>query len=478
MKKKLLPVVILLAVAVVLIPLYMIFLAPGETNGQNVNYEGQKGTHGEKLTSNGRPYIIDIDQSGINSLKVTNQNGSFEFYRGSDGEMYLRGAEKYLYDMNKQKQLFINAATQLIAIEKYEEYDSLETYGLTADTCLATAEITAQDGGYYKIIFGDKLATNGAYYAMLEGREAVYALDTMLESTLFCTAGDFIMPLLAPTVENGDYSLISALSIKKNGEPFVEVVKMTPEEEEESLIFGQYKMTYPADFSPSADNLSGVLYAVAEFSADRIADYNIDGEKLDFYGFKTGTKYEITYTCKDVDYSLYFSGKTPRNTYYVYSPAYDLIGEISADRVDFLEWDIIRYVERNIFMVNIDSIASVEITHSGTTDTFTLTSEGDSLEVKHNKRITDTTNFRYFYKSLLSICIDGYDTMPEGAESDITLTITSRSGKVLEYKFYYTSSLRAFFTLNGKGEFYVNRDYLRTVISNLTKLKNGEKIEE
>jgi len=475
--KKYLPLIVLALLIAVLVPVYVLVIAPSETDDEKVSYEGQTGSHGEKLSAMGRPYILDLDESQINILKVTNRDGGFEFYRGADGNMYLRGAEQHLYDSQLEKQLYINAATQLLAIEKYEEYDELSTYGLTPELACAIVEITTENGEYHKVIFGDKLATDGAYYAMLEGRNAVYVLDTMLEDVLFRQPRDFIYPLMVPGIDQTDYTSISDFSLKKNGEDFVKIVKMTPEEEAESLIYGQYRMTYPAEYTPSTENFSQILRSFIEFRADRVLDYGINEDKLAYYGFRTGMKFEISYTYNSTLYTLYFSGKTQNNTYYVYSPLFDLIGEISADTVPFLEWDIIKYVDRNIFMINIDNIAAIDFVHSGTTSSFTLDGEKDDLSVTLNGKKIDTTNFRYFYKSLLSICIDGYDSMPEGASPDLTLYIRTKSDKVLHFNFYDTGSLRAFFTLNGSGEFYVSRDYLKTAVSNLTKLANGEMIE-
>ncbi len=475
--KKFLPIIIIVVAIAVLIPLYFIVTKPDDTDIES-NFSDQRGSHGEMLNAQGRPFIIDpMEEADIASLKVTNAAGGFEFFRAEDGAMYLRGAEKHLYNTRLQKQLYTNAATYLLAIEKLEAHDELSTYGLTPETACATVEITTTDGAYHKLLFGDKLATGGSYYAMLDGRDAVYVVDTMLESALFCTPQDFIFPLMVPTIDQSDYTSISAFSLKKNGEQFVNIEKMSPDEEAQSVIYGQYKMTYPAAYTPSSENMTTILQSFISFCADRVLDYGITEEKLAYYGFKTGMKYEISYTYGGVEYVLYFSGKTGNNTYYVYSPLFDLIGEISADKIAYLEWDLIKFVDRNIFMINIDSIAAIDLIYQGGSASFALSGEGDTLAVTCNGTAIDTKNFRYFYKSLLSVCIDGYEALSQNTFPYISLIVTTRGGQILDFEFYEVGSLKAFFTLNGFGEFYVHRDYLRTVLSNLTKLQNGEAIE-
>lgn len=474
--KKFLPIVIIVVAIAILIPVY--FVVTSDDAAQDEDFSDKRGTHGETLNSQGRPFIIEpIDEDDIACVKVTNSAGGYEFFRGEDGQMYLRGAEQHLYNTQLQKQLYTNVATYILAIEKLESHDELVSYGLTPETASATVEITDTDGNFYKLYFGDKLATGGSYYALLDGRDAVYVVDTMLESVLFCTPQDFIYPLMVPSIDQTDYTSISSFSLKKNGEQFVDIVKMSAEEEAQSVIYGQYKMTYPTEYTPSSDNMTTILQSFITFAADRVLDFGITEEKLAYYGFKTGMKYEISYTYNGVEYVLYFSGKTGNNTYYVYSPLFDLIGEINADNVAFLEWDLIKFVDRNIFMINIDNIAAIDLTYQGGTASFVLTGEGDTLAVACNGATVDTTNFRYFYKSLLSVCIDGYESLPENSSPYITLTVTTRNAQVLQFDFYEVGSLKAFFTLNGNGEFYVRRDYLRTVLSNLSKLQNGETIE-
>lgn len=489
MNKRLRICLILLIIVAILIPIYVFVINPDSNDSQKgsesknpvenqtQNASGDKSAV-EILNDQGRPFIIEpMSEDDISVLKVTNAYGGFEFYRGTDGQMYLRGAEKHLYNAEMQKYLYKNAATYLLAIEKLEDYDDLSVYGLTDQTASAIVEITDINNYYYKIYFGNKVVTDGAFYARLEGRDTVYVVDTMIESVLLCPAQDYIYPLQLPAVPQDDFVSIEALSIDKNGEPFIAIEKMSQEQEEQSTIFGQYKMVFPSEYTPSSDNITGILQSFTGFVADKVLEYTIDDEKLDKYGLKTGTKYKLSYKYNGVEYVLYFSDKTENGTYYIYSPLFDIISEISADKVTFLEWDFIKFVDRNIFMMDIDKVSAIDISYNNTTDSFRLKGEKDELTVTCNGNKTDTKNFRYLYKSLLSIVIDGYETMPENSAPSMTMKITTRNDQILLFEFYDVGAVRSFFTLNGSGQFYVHRDCLRTVIDNISKLKNGQMIE-
>ena len=82
-------------------------------------------------------------------------------------------------------------------------------------------------------------------------------------------------------------------------------------------------------------------------------------------------------------------------------------------------------------------------------------------------------NFRQFYKTLLSIKLEGYADSTATDELLLTLRYTTDAGKVWEFKFYPYSTRRCFYTVNGNGEFYVLRDILDKAISDSRRVVEG-----
>ena len=87
----------------------------------------------------------------------------------------------------------------------------------------------------------------------------------------------------------------------------------------------------------------------------------------------------------------------------------------------------------------------------------------------------DTDNFRQLYKTMLSIEIEDYteDDSTDEAKCIATMRITTESDIVTEYKFYAYATRRCFMTVNGEGEFYVNRDMAAKLISDAKKVIAG-----
>ena len=57
-----------------------------------------------------------------------------------------------------------------------------------------------------------------------------------------------------------------------------------------------------------------------------------------------------------------------------------------------------------------------------------------------------------------------------------TLIITSVGGSETEYKFYQSSTQRAYMTINGEGEFYTLTSGVKKMLSDASKLLTGEEI--
>ena len=148
----------------------------------------------------------------------------------------------------------------------------------------------------------------------------------------------------------------------------------------------------------------------------------------------------------------------------------------------WLSYDLIRFIDRPIFQMNINNVSRVEISGGeiGTdkmASDFRLVGDGQELVVTDtlSGTVVDTHNFRQLYKTMLSLEIEDYteSTNTDEASCIAVLRVTTRADVVTEYRFYAYATRRCFFTVNGKGEFYVNRDMAAKLISDAKKVIAG-----
>ena len=139
-------------------------------------------------------------------------------------------------------------------------------------------------------------------------------------------------------------------------------------------------------------------------------------------------------------------------------------------------------------MMNINNVKTITVESDTATRTFDLEGEGQELIVTERDSgfKPEVQNFRQFYKTLLSYNLQGYVSSDLGEDEVsvliptdpyLVLRIETRAGVVTEYKFYPYSTRRAYYTVDGNGEFYVLRDMATKVISDAEKVMTNTAID-
>lgn len=199
-------------------------------------------------------------------------------------------------------------------------------------------------------------------------------------------------------------------------------------------------------------------------------------EVLEKYGIKKPSR-EIHYRLGDKEYMVIFGDKTPDgNSYYAMNMTQRTICTVPCSTVAFLDYELIDYVDEYIFQMNIDNLSSVEVKTRNSHETFLLTGDKKDLIVKKQSdgEAVDTKTFRQFYIDVLLVTLTGKADSYDTSNEVLAYTFTTRDGRTFEYKFYDISTTKVFYTVDGKGEFYVNRDSVTKVINNFDMLLSGQ----
>jgi len=514
--------VIVLCLIVYLVLLFTVLRSEEEESAPTI------GNHGEQMAS-GRPFVIDpIEAAQIQSIKVNNKEGGYEYYRGEDDEFYFRGAEAMLYDnstawMTAEYETMtdmmdsISIIDSLMGLSRYmlsnEEVvgynkDNLAAYGLDGQG-KASMEVTFldKDGNSVtkKVYFGSLTVSGSGYYVRLEGRDAVYILaQNVVERCVFANIKDFFLPQVAPYVSSSVYTDVAKYTIKKNGEVFLSIRDLTDEEYDLNGELFSHVFETPDGYFPSLDNFQAALEIFTNFTGEQVVEWGLTERLKDpnqteemtklfqLYSLMNQDKtwaYELYYSYEDpkFDITVYISpklevenaaeGEEKQYVYYVYSPDFDVIVEFNAESLPWVEWDLLSYMDNHSFITTIDGVSKLEFLYGNTNVTYTLQGEGDDLKVNCSTGIAvDTDNFRQLYKAILYSTLDGYAEQPDTANKILSLKITLRNGKVYDYQFYGLTARKAYYTLNGSGEFYINRDYVKQIINACNGILAGETV--
>lgn len=488
MKKQRRTIIILAIIVAAAIAAYFLVVLPLVNYVEEITAETVHLLDGEELGTNDRILMFSHEEKAdIQSIRVHNEYGEWGVHYDEEVEdFYIDDYPEAPYDKELFSSLIVSAGYTLSMTRVTEDAEDMSEYGLADSDNPAYYTLTTRDGEEHTVYIGDPIPTNAGYYCRYKDRNAVYVLDKTLSDTLLQPLETMITPMLTLPMSTNDYFTIKNFAIMKGEEITVLITYLEEEEKEEEAALGSYHMLAPANYTVNDSNYSVALEQLTNFQGTSTLVYDPTEEELAEYGLLEPA-YSIYYEYQGIQQSVVFSEKNENGNYYAYSLLFNLITEIDGTTNEWLDWDIIEWVDEPIFMMNINDVATITVESDTATRTFDLVGDGQELVV--TERATgfqpEVYNFRQFYKTLLSIYMQDYVGMTDeeiAALDDskdlyLTLTVETRAGVTHVYKFYPYSTRRAYYTVDGVGEFYVLRDMATKVISDAEKVMTNTEID-
>lgn len=452
-----------------------------------------------------------LDKASIQSIAVQNKYGNYEFYRDSNGDFQIKGYEGVSYDLIKFSSLVVSSGytiskERVVELAGEAEY---EQYGL--DEPVASWTITSTRGKSYTVNVGSELVTGGGYYCALEGRDAVYVLDTSLADTILQPIEELVTPTLIAGLSTTDYYLADNFKIYKNGELFLHIAIKDDSEKSNANAILENKFVFPEGYLPNVDKYYALLYiftgsstdststaytsTAGSFVGDSVVVLGVDEIAKGMYGLLSPA-YRLEFDYSDYHYELSFSEKQEDGSYYCYSNLNPkVIVKCSGDNFSFIEYEMIDWISSSVFDNYITNISSIKIKNDKYDVLFTLKHGKDSddnstLDVTTNVGVTipnsDVYNFRKFYQTFLVIQIEDFTPLTEEeAEALVknedahmlTFTYTTLKGTETEISFYRYTNRHAMITINGRGQFFVITDIVEKISNDTGRVLTGEPVD-
>ncbi len=477
----------------VMLVLYLAVVRPLVNSGEPEETRKPVETvEGETVSNNGRIFMFPhVERAGMQSIKIENQYGSFEFYRDANNDFQIRGYEGVAYDLTKFSTLVTNVGYTLAKVKVVDNATDAELAEYGLDKPQANWTLTTTTGDVYKVYVGYDLLTGGGYYAMLEGRRTVYALDESLATTVLAPIESLLTPVLLAGIPENEYYKINHFTLMKGDDVFVMVGILDKEKQQNPEAVVEHYMMYPTGYYPNSDKIFEILYSYVALGGSYVEKLGPTEEDIKSYGLDDPA-YTIYFEYEGQKVYVFFSELLENGTYYATSSLFpDVVTVIEAATIPYLQHDLISWIAVYPFQQWITSVEKMEIVGGGVDVTFTLTHGTDpaandaaTLDVScsNGKEIPNSEihNFRQFYKTLLSVAIQDYAPLTEAEKAELvkeencilTFRITLKGGTETEYKFYPYSSTgrRSLITVNGHGEFYVLTDLIEKIASDAQKV--------
>lgn len=414
-----------------------------------------------------------IGQDNTYSIKVTNEHGTYEFYRENvedpdepgkyTTQVHIRGTEDTLttYDPTLFASLCVSTGYTLTMQKlnlsdpeaprkadgsiNYAAYGLEDQYDEEGNLTYTPAVYTivkanfAADGSCspsdtsYTVKVGDAILSGSGYYVMLEGRDAVYIVNSDIENTVLQPVEALVTPATIFPMTISTYVMVYDFRLGSIGtidwsedeegedgtgdngstdegsgdgdsdEDLTEDVELIAAfdfidlAQRENSIFSSVPYWLTEDISmmngyqfnnDSVSTVLGNLYQM-EFVACRVlgpeagdvtkgetnhfVEYNLS-EDVFMLTFKYDPMVADGGSPEDewVENMLVISQKTENGTYYVYSLLYDMIVEVDQYYLSFLEWPQNKWYNQYFFQNDISYMKDLTFTMNGETYKFTL----------------------------------------------------------------------------------------------------------
>lgn len=446
-----------------------------------------------------------VERSNLQSIEVHNANGSYTFFYDEDKKDFF--IKDYL-DAPYSKEMFsslITAAGYPSTMKRVTtKAEDLGEYGLGEKDDPAYYVIKTRDGITHKVYIGNMIPTGAGFYAKYDGRDAIYIVESSISQTILAPVTNLITAMLFLPTTQSNYFAVKDFILVKEGKPFIKINAETEtlkdENGNEYEDFIEYDMLFPAEYSVS-DNYDTLLQGFMECYGEYVValgkdEEMISDELLEKYNLKEPA-YEILFTHGGINNDILISEKTENGIYYAYSLMFNVICAVSENTFSFLEWDLLNFINRPLVELSIEEVSSIRVSSKDFDETFLLYfSEGENktnpvtgtvstikdLKVKmksNDQYVQSPQDFRYFYMGILTTNLVTYADVEDetGLELLAKVTVVTKMGKKMEFAFYPYHTRKCFYTLNGKGEFYVLKDGVQKIVNDAIRITKGEPVD-
>lgn len=450
----------------------------------------------------------EINKDNITSIYVKNEKDEYTFYlQEKDGEkkMVIKGHEKLTYQMEVYAYLLAYTRLPVVPagtnIYRDVEKERMINYGLTEETCQAKYSITYKDGDKeitHTVLIGNQImSSQNLYYATVEGRDSVYALNgTGVEGSILMPLTEYVTPAVLKKYKNtleamGDIKSFGMFMTSDLGKTLKSLVLLNQMKDGDNIYYdltcealgGQAVL---AD-STYLDTVFGQLYVT--FAGSRVMEIlysNATEEEmnkaLSKYGLGNGQEcfFVRALTEEGTTLAQFISKETTNEkderVRYVLSYYYEepTIVEVKAEYFEFLGNDnetYLKWIQKSFIQAGFgeflspqengsSGIKTIEIKTQvgGATKSCKFTIEGTSgkdltIRSEDGKLVFKTSNnvdgyiepFTNMYMLILYLPrISGFTSLTNEEKAEIkteenliySLNVETRDGKMYSYKYY------------------------------------------
>lgn len=430
--------------------------------------------------------VFKTTSADITAVHVKNSNGEYTIHQ-ADSKFTLDGIKTSILSQDSLSSA-VTAAADIEATKLIEKGStSLDKYGL--DNAEEYIGITA-GGKTVTINVGDETPLKDGRYINVKGSSDVYKIDTTVISSFEDTAQEYVN-LSICGIDSTALTNITDLEFggSSRAKPIVLVEDTSAASSSSAASTTSsdsttptYTMQSPSDYPVDSDKTTSVLTTLESLSASGVISLDVSDANLQKYGLKD-PQYTFSATNKGSKMTLDFG--TPYDdggtTYLpLVLEGTPVIYKISSSSVTFYNYQLTDICSSLLFLKNIDTVKSVTVTKGSESYAVNMTGTGDNLAGTCGSTKLLADNIRKFYEAFIGISFEGAAEKPANgsiyAKVVVTYRDTSKAATTIE--FISIDSRRSFWSIDGKGDFYVLNSSIDNLLAKTKELAAGKTLSD
>ena len=440
--------------------------------------------------------VKKLKSDKISSVKVTNTNGTVDFYSETvedktssssetKVEWYTKQVEKRLTDSTKIQGVVDKVTTISAKMEITKK--SAEECGLTASSTKAV--VTPSDADAYTVLLGAKSPDNTGYYLKIENEDKIYLVSDEVYNSLQFTLLDFAA---TPNIEGFDKedkevadSFNEEGALEKfdrlviSGQNYPETIDVVPNSDEKISEYYAYIIKSPQiRIAQNIDKISPIFES--KVTPSGVYSYDVTSASIKKAGLDKPDiqlnmqigKASVTFKIKqqsDGDYAM-ISEKSP----VVYRVPASTLAEVAVYKTT-------DYYLPTIFLTNIDKISNFTVKTSEKNYSFDIVKNEEDDEEDYTITIDGkklvAENFQNFYAKCVSLTTKDYINDNLTSKPDISLILSLNDGGKNVIEFTKVSATRYQCKLDGIGMGRITTSDINNIVKTAEKIANGETVE-
>lgn len=390
--------------------------------------------------------IFTAEKDAFSLISVTNPSGSFSFEKQEDIWVYQQRPETEL------EQSYINSLSWDYVTLKptrtiEEQASDLEQYGLEQPQ--AKIQLTLKDNTEATFLLGNAVEGQNGYYFMKQGETIVYLIGTVEGDNILHPLKYYRKTTLFSAAEES----LTLIAYQNQGK-YYEIKRDSD---------GKWQMVQPYERGVYENSLSEVLITPAlevkiEEFYDQLSPKDCGLDQPEF---------SLQLSSEQGEDALLIGPENDSGLCYAKWESKDDVFGISKEAIAFLEADPLTYLERYVYLPNIDTIEGFSGTIQGKEFSMEILRNDEKETYVLNGKEVESRTWKEKFQVLLNAEIIGMvEEEIQTKNPVISYTAQKIDGTMVAVSFFPMGERNFAVSVNGQVDFYVSKNTVDAIIEN------------